>query len=291
MSYSKLSKLLHRLALNSDLRCEVMFDFERSLYSKNIEQADHHIFVHGLARAGTTIFMRSVYDTGEFASLTYRDMPFLMMPNFWKKISTHNSMSIKESERAHGDGIKVNFDSPEALEEVFWRVFTGRSYIYSDRLSQYDASAEVIDLFKEYVALITVRYGKKRYLSKNNNNILRCNTISKAFPDSYIVIPFRDPLVQSASLLNQHKHFVERHSVDEFSKKYMRWLVHHEFGADHRRFEFNRGQSDFAHKDPYSLGYWLEQWLNTYIALFYNHSHHSKIYFVCYEDLYSGPRN
>ena len=47
-----------------------------------------HIFICGLPRSGTTILMRSLYETKKFASLTYRDMPLLLSPNLWNKISS-----------------------------------------------------------------------------------------------------------------------------------------------------------------------------------------------------------
>lgn len=31
-------------------------------------------------------------------------------------------------ERAHGDGIKIGYDSPEAFEEVIWRAFWPKKY-------------------------------------------------------------------------------------------------------------------------------------------------------------------
>jgi hypothetical protein len=264
-----------------------MLDLERSLYSNNTTTSDNHIFICGLARAGTTILMRTIYGTGEFASLTYRDMPFVMMPNLWNKVSGLGKKHINESERAHGDGIKVNYDSPEALEEVFWRTHTGSTYINPDRLSRYDVETEIIELFKEYVQLINLRYEKKRYLSKNNNNILRINSILRAYSDSFIVIPFRDPVAQSASLLRQHIKFSELHKLDEFSHKYMNWLVHHEFGIDHRKFDFSTGLPEVVYSDSLTLDYWLQQWLNVYKNLINNHSDQDRVYFVCYEDLCS----
>ena len=63
------------------------------------------------------------------------------------------------AERAHGDAIMVDFDSPEALEEVFWRTFCGTAYIRSDRLTTMQADAETIDRFRRYVGSIHRRYG------------------------------------------------------------------------------------------------------------------------------------
>lgn len=287
MAYNTFSKLFHFLAIGSDSRCEFMFDIERSIFSKNINSDDNHIFVCGLARSGTTVFMRAIYNSGEFASLTYRDMPFLLMPNIWGKISFFGSMKVSESERAHGDGIKINYDSPEALEEVFWRVFTGKQYIYNDILSLYTVNSDTLKVYKDYVSLICLHNRKKRYLSKNNNNILRVNSIIKLFPASSIIILFRNPLAQSSSLLNQHKLFSEKHSSDIFTRKYMGWLVHHEFGLDHKVFDFHNRKKKFSYNDPFLLEHWLEQWIHVYKNLVQRYSHSSNVYFICYEDLCS----
>ena len=66
--------------------------------------------------------MRSLYKTNQFASLTYRDMPFILSPNIWNKIAGNHIKSEPSKERIHQDNVKVNIDSPEALDEVFWRV-------------------------------------------------------------------------------------------------------------------------------------------------------------------------
>ena len=287
MAYDRLSKLLHRLALNSDVRCELMFDLERSLFRADMRPSDDHVFVCGLARAGTTIVMRSLYDTGRFSSLTYRDMPFPLMLNSWRKISSRGQQRMQKTERAHGDGLYVDYDSPEALEEVFWRVFAGYEYIGNEALSQHQIDHDVIDKFGDYVALINLRRDKSRYLSKNNNNILRSHVLARAFPEASIVIPFRDPLAQSASLLGQHERFLKTHREDPFSRQYMDWLVHHEFGSHHKRFCLDDGQADSSSADANSFQYWLTLWVGVYKKLLKQHRRTSNVLFLCYEDICS----
>ena len=51
----------------------------------------------------------------------YADMPFILAPNLWSKINLNHQTEL--SERAHGDGILINSESPEAFEEVFWKTF------------------------------------------------------------------------------------------------------------------------------------------------------------------------
>ena len=58
--------------------------------------------------------------------------------------------------------------------------------------------------YKEFINLVLIKYNKENYLTKNNNNILRLSSIRDNFPNSLIIIPFRDPINQSFSLMNQH---------------------------------------------------------------------------------------
>ena len=286
MSYGSASKLLHYLALDSRAGTDLLFDIEQVLYGRGASSAvnGEHVFVSGMARAGTTILMRAIYETGEFASLTYRDMPFVMAPNLWSKLTQKSTRRTRKELRAHGDRIWIDFDSPEALEEVFWRAKSGEEYIREHKLIPHDATPETIEAFRRYVSLINLRYAKKRYLSKNNNNALRLYSISAAFPNAIIIIPFRDPLQQAQSLLTQHKKFCARHQANRFSKQYMSWLVHHEFGLDHRPFHFD-GDA-MTSNQTVGIDYWLLQWTHTYRHLMKIHGQAPhNIIFVGYEEL------
>ena len=120
-NYSWLQQKLHQLALSSQFMRDVTFVVESSLIStKEIE--DNHVFVAGLARSGTTILLNAIYNSNQFSSLSYQDMPFVLAPNLWSRLS-FNKQDTNLLERAHGDGIKVSTVSPEAFEEVFWNTF------------------------------------------------------------------------------------------------------------------------------------------------------------------------
>jgi hypothetical protein len=74
------SRFLHQISLGTPFIGEALFELEKSLYaskSGDVSQ-DDHVFVCGLARAGTTVLMRRLYESGQFCSLTYRDMPFVL---------------------------------------------------------------------------------------------------------------------------------------------------------------------------------------------------------------------
>jgi len=261
--YSALDKLLHHLALGSNIRAEMLHDIERGMFLKAAPKDEGcHVFVCGLARAGTTILMREIHGSGAFGSLTYADMPFVLAPNLWRKLSSRSDNPGSKSERAHGDGIEVDFHSPEALDEVYWRVFAGHAYIRPGKLIPHRPDQDVIDGYRDLISLILLRTGKRRYLAKNNNNILRLDALAKAFPDAVFLVPVRDPAGHALSLLGQHRRFA--HS-DAFTQNYMRWLGHFEFGATHRPFAWN---NDVARGDPGTPDYWLAQWIAAHRAIF-----------------------
>jgi len=290
--YSFGDRLLHRMVLGLPWVGKASFDIDGLLTRKLHETASvKHVFISGLARAGSTILMRTFYQTGLFRSLTYRDMPFVLMPGLWQQVVKLSRKKGVLRQRAHGDGISVDYDSPEALEEVFWRTYAGRSYILDDKLIPHDVDEELIQRFRLYVDRLLATesdFDQRRYLSKNNNNILRIRSIRKAFANSVIIIPFRDAVQQSASLLEQHMRFSDKHRKDRFAYDYMRWLGHHEFGLTHQRlcFDSNRCDSVAAYR-PDSINYWLSVWNSTYRYLMDTTPVNSM--YVCYEDLCSYP--
>ena len=284
-SYGFGSRLLHQLALSSRYLREVAFDLECSAYlGRSIDHSDKkHVFVCGLARAGTTLLLRVLHDTGELKSLTYRDMPFVMAPNYWRKLSGGAAKSQELAERAHGDGIMVNFDSPEALEEVFWTTFHGSDYLLSDRLVPMTTDDSGIQRFRDYVNLVLLRYDGSRYLSKNNNSILRLPLLRASFPNCSLLIPFRDPVAHATSLLKQHQRFCNERNG--FVERYMEWLGHHEFGPGHRPFVL-AGDLEINETQSGSLDFWLQRWVEVYSWLrTREETNPAGVMFFCYEDL------
>lgn len=263
--YGVSSRLLHQIVLGNLFFGETLFDIEKMVHGSKASDVSNekHVFVAGLARAGTTILMRTLYENGKFCSLTYRDMPFILAPNTWRTLSNVSTKNVEKRERAHGDGITVDYDSPEALEEVIWRTYSGSDYIRKDYLTPMVADGPTVKSFRSFISIILKTEHDKCYLSKNNNNILRLDSIVNAFPEALIIVPFREPLQQAFSLRTQHNKFVNEE--DRFVKKYMTWLVHHEFGADHRPFLFNEYLG--TEVDTSKLGYWLQLWINTYSYL------------------------
>ncbi len=208
-------------------------------------------------------------------------------PTFGGDCPGYHAANIASSERAHGDDLMVDADSPESLDEVFWRIFAGDEYLEKDRLKPHEPDAEVVGMYVRYVNAILSAQDTQldRYLCKNNNNVLRLGTIHAAFPKALILIPFREPLQHANSLLRQHRRFSELQANDSFTLSYMTWLGHHEFGVDHRPFSFHDA-APYPHR-PDSLDYWLQVWSETYSWL--EQSKPGSALFVGYEDLCTYP--
>ncbi|HPF77741.1 MAG TPA: sulfotransferase, partial [Alphaproteobacteria bacterium] len=219
--YSFADKAVHHMALDSDYLKRTCFEFDTVLAGKAEfdPELSHSVFVTGLARSGTTILLNALYSTQAFVSLTYRDMPFVLCPNFWRKMTRSFWKKSEKKERLHGDGIEIDFDSPEAFEEVFWltyarQEFFGKNYLHTDIVNQ-----EVHKKFSRYISNIIKSQPEKksnRYLSKNNNNFLRLEYLSTHFPLSTIIVTFRNPLDHAMSLFNQHQKFKKLQSESPF---------------------------------------------------------------------------
>ena len=269
-NYSWLEQKLHKFALSSQFMREVTFDFESTNISSDSE-IDNHIFIAGLARAGTTILLNALYESNLFASLSYADMPFVLAPNLWSKIF-FKKKDLKLKERAHGDGIKVSTESPEAFEEVFWKTFSE------------EEEGEKLEKFRIYVSNIMRKDKKNRYLSKNNQNIRRLELISYIFKNSMIFVPFRDPIQHSYSLLTQHKKFIEDSKNDNFISKYMKWIGHTEFGPHY----ISLHNQELLFNNDLEINHWIEQWYFTYKNAFQSFKNEKNVHFISYEKLCSS---
>ena len=204
-----------------------------------------------------------------------------MAPNLWAKLSAGGRQRIQAVERAHGDGILVDNKSPEAFEEVFWRVVDDYSFVTPQGVFSHVPEANSLAEYRVYRDLVCRRYSRNRYLSKNNNNLFRLATLARDFSDDVFLIPFRDPPVHAQSLLDQHRRFSGGSS---FVVNYMRWLGHFEFGDTHLHFMFDDPLS-YQHA-PTELDYWIEVWIRTYsFVLKILNQRLDNVIPVCYESL------
>ena len=267
-TYGLLERLLHRLALGSTLAKEVAFDLERLLYLGNAAPpaaGDSPVYVCGLARSGTTILMQTLAQTGHFASATYRSMPFVMAPNLWKRLSGLQRREGRLAERSHGDGLQIDYDSPEAFEEVFWSTYC-RISTDSGTYRATEPSSEVLKRFAAYRQLVVLAASaatdsptRQRYLAKNNNNLLRLPSLC-AEQTATVIVAYREPLATAHSLQRMHLRYQALAQADPFTARYMKWLGHHEFGPWHLPLDIAVTAMDPA-LAPDVVDYWLNYWI------------------------------
>ena len=209
-NYNFLQKFLHDLVLNKKFVKKSFFELEKFIFERkcNFEVKNKkHIFITGLPRSGTTAILNCLYSSDEFFSLCYRDMPYIMAPNLFETLKKNKKKF--DQIRFHDDGIRVNLDSPESFDEIFFLTFNQN---------------EIREEFLIYIKLMLLKKKNKKYLSKNNNNYKRINLLQSLLPNSIFLIPFREPLQQAYSLLNQHRNFLkhreqyirERKSKDKY---------------------------------------------------------------------------
>lgn len=272
--YSVVDRMLHRLAFRSAPVLADLAGIEDTLFRRSLDSADpaRPVFLTSLPRAGTTMLLELLVDSGAFAAHTYRDMPFVLTPLLWDRFASRFRSEEGVRERAHGDGMLVGVDSPEAFEEMLWKAFWREKY-HEDRIAVWtgEEHSEFPDVLRAHMRkIILLRRSSPsdeiRYLSKNNLNIARIRYLERAFPDALILVPIRDPVQQALSLLRQHRNFEKIHREDRFAARYMEAIGHYDFGVNLRPVDFGGWFSSDAY-DPRTLEFWLAYWVAAYSSL------------------------
>ena len=292
--YSFLDRLLHRLAFSHAAIQFAAADVEATVMGAAYRGVAAHrpIFVTSLPRAGTTIVLAALNRLPQLGTHLYRDMPFVMAPLLWSRLSRRMQKDSELRERAHGDGIRISADSPEAFEEVIWHAFWPGKYrpdgieLWTEADAKPQADAFLREHFRKIVALRCAdRAAGGRYLSKNNANIARIDYLAAAMPDASILVPFRRPLDHAASLLRQHRNFQARHQRDRFAARYMADIGHFEFGELHRPILFPGFADARRGLSPDGIDYWLAYWIAAFRHL---HSKRDCLTLVSYDGLCVG---
>lgn len=276
LPYTRVERLLHRVAVAGVPLQLALAELEQRVYHRRLSAVavERPVFVAGLPRAGTTLVLELLSRLPEFATHTYRHMPFVLCPLLWDTVSRPFRRASRLRERAHGDGVRIGYDSPEAFEEVVWKAHWPDKYLddriepwsWSDRNPAFEAF-----LRRHMCSILALRQrrggGPRRYLSKNNANIARIGLLLSLFPDCRIVIPVREPRSHVASLLRQQHRFLELQQRDVFARRYMESLGHHEFGLSIKPLDLGGWLGDAAARDPLQRRFWLQYWYHAYSAV------------------------
>ena len=289
-NYSFFEQMLHRLSVGNSIFNEISFDIEKSIFLNKAKGIQPKIiFISGLARSGTTSLLNHLVNAGVGTSLTYNELPFLFMPNLSASFKGEKKVSDLK-ERAHGDSIFINEESPEAIDEIFWKNQLQNSYIKARELETHYIPKDVLIAYLNFVQLHLFKSGGGIYLTKNNNTLLRLKALKEqTVLDSHFVFAIRDPFSHAISLLKQHRQFTKVHQSDSFSLAYFNSLGHHEFGLNQKPFHFGDTSLNQALQasDPFQLDYWLLSWMNYYQYLRTLYTKNWQI--VAFEDLCQHP--
>jgi len=292
---SQSDQFLHALAFSSPFILKAASAIEDLLCARSFHTSTKApIFVTSLARGGTTSLLNALYDTPSLVTHTYRDMPFLTAPILWGRLSGGKKRAVKRQKRAHGDGLEIDLNTPEAFEEVVWKLLWPKHF-KQDSIPLWDskdANHKANQFLKRHMTkIIGARKidledttTEARYCSKNNANIARIPYLLEHFPGCKLVIPVRRPECHAASLMRQHQNFLKQQSEDPFVLRYMRDIGHYEFGHIHKPISFAGFTKD--QYDPGDHNYWLHYWIFAFREVL---KYKETCLFVFQDDLRSTP--
>ncbi len=277
-AYSGLDRFIHRVAFGNIGVQTALADLEDILFASRLASVSVQapVFVTALPRAGTTLLLEVLSAFPGFASHTYRQMPFVLCPLLWDWLSRHFRKRAELRERSHGDSVLIGYDSPEAFEEIVWKAFWQENYTesyiqpWSSAARDEDFETFLRSHICKVVALSSAKNGSGealRYLSKNNANIARLDLLQAIFPDCQIIVPVRNPQDHVASLRQQHARFTRIHAEDAFSRRYMEWLGHFEFGAALKPINFAEWLDGGPEPNPRDDTFWFLYWAVSYEAI------------------------
>jgi hypothetical protein len=293
--YSLLERALHRVAFGTTTAQLGIADLERRLFARDLKGVEPAapVLITSLPRAGTTVLLEMLAAAPSFASHTYRDMPFVLCPLLWSRFTALFRGASAPRERAHGDGIQISIDSPEAFEEMLWKAFFADHYRGATLPVWTDCTQpDFVEFFAWHQRkVVALRRRQKptarRYVSKNNLDIARIPKLWQAVPDAHVVVPVREPLQQAESLHRQHLRFLELHARDPFARRYMAGIGHFDFGANLKPVDFGGWYGRRATTDATQLGFWLEYWVAAYRHVL-SHVDNERLHIAGFERLCSN---
>ncbi len=236
----------------------------------DLRLVDRPVFIGGLARSGSTMLLEWLSSMPGFTSHRYSDFPLLWTPYWWNALLARLPKSrVAAVERAHGDGIMVTRDSPEAFEEVLWaHYFPFDAQARSDILGASAQAPAFARLHREHVAKLVHARGARRYVAKGNYNTLRIGLLGKLYPDAQFIVPIREPLAHVASLLRQDDLYAQAPAA---TLRHIAARGHHEFGALKRVMRVDPTSTEAVERDRREgrlAQAWLRQWIAIYAYVF-----------------------
>lgn len=261
---------------------------------------ENPIYITGLARAGTTIILEMLSKHPDVATHRYIHIPMSYLPYIWTNFARKTKIFLNPVERLHKDGIVVNRESPEALEEVFWRDnFLNLHNEDSSSVMNNEVSNENFETFyRNHIAKLLFTLKKSRYLTKNNYNVTRLEYLLQIFPKSKFLLIIRNPISHIASLIKQNILFRKMGLVDPRLEHFTQLIGHYEFGYNRKSINIGSNQIIKNIREIWSKNYndvkgWALYWASIYSFIAGVLNKNKKLakatLIVRYEDLVSMP--
>ncbi|MEX0871758.1 MAG: sulfotransferase, partial [Aquisalimonadaceae bacterium] len=195
------------------------------------------VYIAGLARSGSTLLLEILSRHPQVATHCYQDYPMLFTPYAWQRfLDRVPRRRVEPAERAHGDGVRITPESPEAFEEMLWMAFFPALHD-PHRSAALDAdtlNVEFETFYRDHIRKLLLARNAERYLSKGNYNVTRLAYLLDLFPDARFIIPVRNPVWHIASLMKQHRLFRAGQQAHHRAVEHLRRVGHFEFGLDRR---------------------------------------------------------
>jgi len=206
------------------------------------------IYITGLARSGTTIMLEMLSKHPNLATHQYKNLLIPFFPYWLYQISLKLKIYSKPVERIHKDGIMVTSDSPEAVEEIFWKKYFKhtRSDDFSHIINKNTVKPKFERYYSNHIRKLLIAQGRPQYLAKNNYNITRMEYLQRIFPSVKFLLIIRNPVDQIASLIKQTKLFMKMEKDISLFQDWLKILGHQEFG--HHRVCINVNNPEMIYK-------------------------------------------
>jgi len=229
------------------------------------------IYVTGLARSGTTVVLEMLNQHRDLASHRYLHMVVPYVPNWFQKLADNVPIMTAPSERLHKDGLFVNKNSPEAVEEIFWQRYFDNALdeSLSNVLDVSTSNPQFESFYRTNIKKLLLNRKAERYLAKNNYNVTRMEYLLHLFPDAKFVLMIRNPFDHIASLAKQDQIFKEMETDEPRLLEWTKLIGHREFGSakvcinvdNYERIQTIR--SKWNNKETYVEG-WAIYWASIY---------------------------
>ncbi len=248
-------------------RIETMF-MHKEMNNKDI---DRPIYITGLARAGTTIILEMLDKHPDLASHKYKNVLMPYLPDWFSQMADKFNLYTKPFERLHRDGILVTRESPEAVEEIFWRKFFDNLHNEksSNIINRNDFNPKFEKFYCNHIKKLIIYQNSKRYLAKNNYLVSRLDYLLRIFPESKILLIIRNPVEHIASLIKQTRLFTKLEEENPLLPDWLKIVGHNEFGRNQMCINLdnpeliNEIHKLWRSKDTYVKG-WASYWSSIY---------------------------